>query len=98
MDQITDFERLRLLFRRTSSLPQLPGTAMRLINQIDSGDASAKDLEKVIISDPGLAASFLRAAVAANTADRDSGISSIRQAIMHMGQRSVRSLAMSLAL
>jgi HD-like signal output (HDOD) protein len=98
MEQVTDFERLRLLFRRTSSLPQLPGTAMRLINQIDTGEASAKDLEKVIIGDPGLAASFLRAAAAANTPERDIGISSIRQAILHMGQRSVRSLAMSLAL
>lgn len=91
-----DFERLKLLFRRTCTLPQLPGTALRLINTIDTGEASAIDLEKIIVSDPGLAASFLRAAAAAAHGDIEFG--TIRQAILYMGQRAVRSLSVSLAL
>lgn len=91
-----DLDRLKLLFRRTCTLPQLPGTALRLINTIDTGEASAIDLERIILSDPGLAAGFLRAAVAASHGEREFG--TIRQAIMYMGQRSVRTLAVSLAL
>ena len=91
-----DFDRLKLLFRRTCTLPQLPGTALRLISTIDTGEASAIDLEKIIVSDPGLAAGFLRAAHAACHGERE--YTTIRQAIMYMGQRAVRSLSTSLAL
>lgn len=75
-------------------MPQLPGTALRLINVIDGGEASAIDLERIILADPGLAAGFLRAAAANHETEHQ--LSSIRQAIMYMGQRAVRSLAMSL--
>ena len=93
-----DFERLQLLFRRTCTLPQLPGTALLLINVIDGGEASAVDIERIILSDPVLAAGFLRAAASSAQAENEHMSSTIRQAILFMGQRAVRSLAMSLAL
>ncbi|HEY3781082.1 MAG TPA: HDOD domain-containing protein [Fimbriimonadaceae bacterium] len=92
----TDFETLVLLFRRASSLPELPGSALRLMHVIDSGSASAKDLEKIISADPGLSANLLRISNARVPGTAPNGVSTIRAAIMHLGQRSVRTLAVSL--
>ena len=95
-----DYETLVLLFRRASSLPELPGSALRLVHVIDTGSASAKDLDTV---------SFRRIRALApicsesrtpvfpespQTASRPS----VRAAIMRLGQRSVRTLAVSLML
>jgi HD-like signal output (HDOD) protein len=93
-----DFERLELLFRRASSLPELPGSAMRLIQVIDSGAASAIDLERIIAADPGLSTSLLRISNARVPGMEPPGVSTIRAAIMRLGQRSVRTLAVSLIL
>ncbi len=93
----TDFQTLELLFRRTGCLPALPSTAIQLIKSIDSGEASASDLERIIASDPALSAEFLRMASVAAVG----GVprySTIRGAIMLLGQRTARSLAMSLIL
>lgn len=92
-----DFDRLQLLFRRTGTLPALPSTAVHLLKSIDSGHASAADLERIIASDPALSAEFLRMASVASVG----GVprySTIRGAIMLLGQRTVRSLAMSMLL
>lgn len=97
MADSADFERLELLFRRSGTLPALPSTAVKLVKSIDTGEASAADLERIIVADPALSAEFLRMASVASTG----GVprySSIRGAIMLLGQRTVRSLAMSLLL
>jgi HD-like signal output (HDOD) protein len=93
-----DYDRLELLFRRANSLPELPGSALRLIHVIDSGAASAIDLERVIASDPGLSANLLRISNARIPGVDAPGISTLRAAIMRLGQRSVRTLAVSLIL
>ena len=92
-----DFETLELIFRRTGSLPALPSTAVQLIKIIDSGEASASSLERIIASDPALSAEFLRMASVA-AAGGVPRYSTIRGAIILLGQRTVRSLAMSLIL
>jgi HD-like signal output (HDOD) protein len=92
-----DFETLELIFRRTGSLPALPSTAVQLVKSIDSGEASASTLERIIASDPVLSAEFLRMASVA-AAGGVPRYSTIRGAIMLLGQRTVRSLAMSLIL
>ena len=92
-----DFERLDLLFRRSGTLPALPSTAVQLVKSIDSGEASAADLERIIAADPALSAEFLRMASVASAGGAPR-YSSIRGAIMLLGQRTVRSLAMSLLL
>ena len=93
-----DFERLELLFKRASSLPELPGSALRLIHAIDTGAASAIDLERIIASDPGLSANLLRISNSREPGMDAPGVSTIRAAIMRLGQRSVRTLAVSLIL
>lgn len=78
-------------------MPALPSTAIQLIKSIDTGEASASTLERIIASDPALSAEFLRMASIAAIG----GVprySTIRGAIMLLGQRTVRSLAMSLIL
>jgi HD-like signal output (HDOD) protein len=93
----TDLGRLELLFRRSGTLPALPSTAVQLLKTLDSGEASASDLEHIIAADPALSAEFLRMAsmAAAGGVPR---YSTIRSAIMLLGQRTVRSLATSLLL
>lgn len=92
-----DFEGLKLVFRRSGALPQLPGSAVRLLEAIDSGEASARDLERIITCDASLTANLLRLA---NSADSGlpSGITTIRAAILRLGQRSVRSMGVSLTI
>ena len=93
--QHSDFDRLLLLFKRSHSLPELPGIAMRLIEAVDSGEASAVQIEKIISADPLLSTKVLRLA---NTAQASSGheVATIRMAILRLGQRSVRALGVSL--
>jgi len=92
-----DFDTLLLLFRRASSLPELPGNALRIVHLIDSGSASARDLERIICSDPGLSANLLRVSNARVSGESvHGGISTIRAAILRLGQRSVRTVAVSL--
>lgn len=92
-----DFEGLRLVFRRASALPQLPGSAIRLLEALDSGEASAKDLERIITCDGALTANLLRLANSADTG-LPSGVTTIRSAILRLGQRAVRSVAVSLTI
>jgi HD-like signal output (HDOD) protein len=90
-----DFDGLRLLFRRAGVLPQLPGSAHRLLNAIDSGQASAADLERIITCDAALTANLLRLANSADTG-LPGGITTVRSAILRLGQRAVRSVCVSL--
>jgi HD-like signal output (HDOD) protein len=90
-----DFSRLEILCRRVATLPVLPATALQLIRMIDSGDASAAELEKIIVHDPSLSAEFLR--ISANSMLGKSQIhpTTIKAGILRMGQRGVRALATS---
>lgn len=93
---MADFERLALLFKRTRSLPELPGSILRLVSAIDSGEASAIDIERIITADPSLSIRLLAVANSAACGSFGTDITTIRGAIMRLGQRSVRSLALSL--
>ena len=87
-------DRFAVLFKRTTSLPTLPHAATSLINAINSGEASAIHLEKIIVTDPMLCAMVVRVA-AANFSQ--SPPDSLRMAILRLGQREIRSIAISLA-
>lgn len=69
---------------------------MRVIEAVDSGSASALELEKLISTDPVLAARVLRIANGTATLSGCREVSTIRAAIMWLGQTSVRALAFSL--
>lgn len=88
------YERLQLLFKRTGTLPPLPTTVVKLIKTIDTGEASTVDVEKIVAADPQLCMDLLRAANSASAGG--ARIATIRSAIMRLGQRTVRSLAVSL--
>ena len=96
MGRDLDFEGLKLVFRRSAALPQLPGSAHRLLDAIDSGEASATDLERIITCDAALTGNLLRLA---NSADSGlpGGITSVRSAILRLGHRAVRSMCVSLS-
>lgn len=94
MGDVDQLERLLLRFRRTSLLPPFPGSASLLLKAIDTGEASARELERIISSDPALAADVL--AVSGTYRGRQQE-GSLRYAIMSLGQLSIRSLAIALA-
>jgi HD-like signal output (HDOD) protein len=96
MLETTDFERLHLLFRRSRTLPQLPNTVVRLIELIDTGEASAIDLERLIAVDPGLTTNLLRLSKPLAMQEHEPNDGSLRTAIMRLGQRATRSMAVSL--
>ena len=97
MGKDLDFEGLKIVFRRNTALPQLPGGAIRLLKAIDSGEATAADLERIITCDAALTANILRLA---NSADSGlpAGITTVKAAILRLGQRAVRSMGVSLTI
>ena len=86
-----DFGRLEILCKRTGSLPPLPTVVNRLIQAIDGGTASAFDLEKIVTSEPILVAEIMRA-VANSPFRLAAEINSLRQAIILLGHRTIRSI------
>lgn len=96
MSGFSVFERLDDLFKQPHILPQLPESAIRLISAIDEGDASNNELAKIISSDPSLVANLLRVASSAAYAGADSKPTTVQGAILRLGHRSVRSLAVAI--
>jgi HD-like signal output (HDOD) protein len=98
MIQASDiFERLMLLFKQQGVLPQLPGSAMKLVKVLDSEDASGILIERIVSTDPVLAGSLIRVASSAFYSTSQARVSTIRGAVLRLGIRSVRSIALSLA-
>src|SRR4051812_48313572 len=92
----SDFERLELLFRRSGSLPELPGTAMRLVNAIDTDEASVSDIERIIVADTALSSNILRISNTGVESISHQPVTTVKGAVLRLGQRSVRNLAVSL--
>ncbi len=97
MEQL-DFERILIQFRRSSSLPSIPKTTMALVRAIDSGEASAVDLERIIASDPALATAVLRVSASSSMERPLEQVATLRHAIMAIGQRTIRNLGISLSI
>lgn len=87
-------DRFAVMFKRATSLPTLPHAATSLIRVINSGEASAIHLERIIVTDPMLCALVVRVAA---THFSQSPPDSLRMAILRLGQREIRSIAISLA-
>lgn len=90
------YDRLSLLFRRANLLPQLPGSAAHLLKLIENGDPDDPTLERIVTSDPALTASIIR--IASSALYGGAKVTTIRGAILRIGQKSIRSLALSLAM
>ena len=91
-----DATRLRALFQDVGALPRLPATAMRLVRAIDDEQANARQLERIIASDPGLTSRVLRVANSA-LLGCETPVSTIRGAILRVGLTTMRTIAVSLA-
>lgn len=96
MNTDRDANRLRTLFQDVEALPRLPNTAMRLVRAIDDAQVSARQLERIIASDPGLASRVLRVANSA-LIGCETPVSTIRGAILRVGLNTMRTIAVSLA-
>lgn len=89
------FQELKGLFATASTLPQLPGAALRLIQLLDDENASGSEVERIIIGDPALTTAVIRAASSALYGGH-AEITTVRGAITRLGFRSVQAVAVSL--
>ncbi|MBS1716252.1 MAG: HDOD domain-containing protein [Armatimonadetes bacterium] len=89
------YQQLAGLFATASTLPQLPGAAIRLIQLLDDDNATGAEVERIIIGDPALTAAVLRAASSALYGG-SGDITTVRGAVTRLGFRSVQAVAVSL--
>lgn len=73
-------------------------TCLRLIERLCDPDVSAKELEQVVITDPGLSHRFLKAAGAGAAGGLRRPVSSIREGVVLLGERRMRSWTMLMLL
>ncbi len=96
MQSTIDFNALAERFAYAGQLPQLSSAALRLTQALDDGDAQASELERIILSDPGLTVGVIRAASNSFYGMQSKSVTSVRRAILVLGEKAVRSLAVSL--
>lgn len=90
-----EYQHLTGLFESAGSLPQLPKSPLRLSKMLDSTDSNPVEIERLILSDPALTAGLLRSASSVYHA-RTRPVTTVREAIMVLGFRSLRSMAIAL--
>lgn len=90
-----EYKQLAVLFESAGSLPQLPKSPLRLSKMLDSTDSSPVEIERLILSDPALTAGLLRSASSAYH-HRTKPVTTVREAIIVLGFRSLRSMAIAL--
>lgn len=91
-------QKLRILFNRVSALPRLNDAAVKLLRLLENDNASVHQLELIISSDPALATKVLRTASMLLDIPFQRRHLSIASAIMLLGIRNTRSVALSLAI
>jgi HD-like signal output (HDOD) protein len=93
-----DLGRIALLCRRSVGFVSFPQTAARVLEIIDRGDGSIRELERAISIDPTLAANIMRLSrSSAMNVGGSTECCSLSNAIAKIGFSAVRSLALSLA-
>ncbi|MCU0317186.1 MAG: HDOD domain-containing protein [Fimbriimonadaceae bacterium] len=95
MSMSAELTQLEALFSQADALPQAPKSPLRLSNILEAPDSNQKDIESIILSDPGLTAGILRAA-SSSLFGRSKPVTSVREAVMVLGFRTLRSLAIAL--
>lgn len=94
MDGI-EFNQLVKTFQNVEALPQLPDSAIRLVQACEDADATIHDAELVVASDPGLTTMVLRAASTARFASIGGRATTVNGAVMRLGLRALKALAMA---
>ena len=90
------FDRIKILCERATCLPPLPASVFRLMEITEGGEASSNQISAIIAADPMLCTKLLRAANAGSDFGSLSRITSVPNAVMRLGLRAVRSMAISL--
>ncbi len=85
---------LEEFIRGASRLPVLPEATIRLLNAVDAPDTSANDAAEIIEADPALAARIMKLANSPFYGQRGR-IASIRGAVVVLGFKTIRSLALA---
>lgn len=87
-------EELEAVIFKTFDIPPMPPVAAQVIQAADDSSKSAGDLAELISADPGMVAKILRVANSALFA-RASEIESLQQAVVALGFKTVRNLAIA---
>ena len=87
--------RLDEFIQGATRLPVLPKVTARLLNTLDSPDSSSKDIAAIIEAEPVLSARLLKLANSSFYGQRGQ-ISTIRSAVVVLGSKTIRSLALTL--
>ncbi len=95
MGAFVSIQELQSLFGSAENLPQMPNSPLQLSELLDNTDASAQEIENAIHADPALTVSILRAASSA-VFGRSKPVTSVKEAVMVLGQQSIRSLAVAM--
>lgn len=91
----TDFDSLLSKFRDAETLPDLPAAALELCDILDRGDANSTGIERIILGDPAITASVLKAANSALFGGKSNQASTVKGAVLLLGQKAIRSIAVS---
>lgn len=86
-----------VLARRVTDLPMLPLVVLKLLHITSDENASLDDLELLVETEPTILAKMLRMVNSA-AFGLQSRVSSVREAIQHVGFRAIRTLALEVTL
>lgn len=86
--------RIQAFIRGATRLPVLPEATIRLLNAVEDADRSANDVAAIIEGDPSLAVRILKLANSSFYGQRGR-ISSVRGAVVVLGFKTIRSLALA---
>lgn len=84
-------------FRKTGRLPSPPGAALQILQLCQSEDVSIADLSDTLAADPALSLRLLKYANSA-LVGAATEITNVRDAVMRLGVRAVRMMALSFSL
>lgn len=90
-----EFHQLVRTFQTIEALPQLPDSAIRLVQVCEDEDATIHDAEVIVASDPGLTAMVIRSASTARYASTGGAPTTVHAAVMRLGLRALKALAMT---
>jgi HD-like signal output (HDOD) protein len=94
MDGI-EFNQLVRTFQSVEALPQLPDSAIRLVQVCEDEEATLHDAEQIVAGDPGLITMVIKAASTARFASTGSPATTVNTAVMRLGVRALKALAMT---
>lgn len=92
-----DFNTLKIRVSRAKDVPHLRNRAQALVDAIDNDLATTSTLESIILSDPALSARVLRATSVTTRNLHDTRFTTLHGAIMRLGFKAIRAIAISLS-